>query len=67
MVARLLRTAAHSLFFMSCSVAIAPIKPDFVFTELAFFIALAAFMAFIAFMGAMVLNSDAMPNKEQES
>merc|ERR1719335_101609 len=67
MAARLLRTAAHSLFFMSCSVAIAPIKPDFVFTELAFFIALAAFMAFIAFMGAMVLRSDAMLSKEQES
>merc|ERR1719281_1259021 len=70
MVARLLRTAAHSLFFMSCSVAIAPIKPDFVFTELAFFvafIALAAFMAFIAFMGAMVLSCDAMTSKEQVS
>merc|ERR1719171_2975673 len=65
MVARLLRTAAHSLFFMSCSVAIAPIKPDFVFTELAFFIALAAFMAFIAFMGAMVLRSDAMLKSKQ--
>merc|ERR1719408_644846 len=59
MAARLLRTAAHSLFFMSCSVAIAPIKPDFVFTELVFFIAFAvfmAFMAFIAFMGAMVVS-----------
>merc|ERR1719396_21887 len=68
MAARLLRTAAHSLFFMSCSVAIAPIKPDFVATELVFFIALAAFMAFIAFMGAMVilLRPDAMPSKEQE-
>merc|ERR1712078_420032 len=55
MAARLLRTAAHSLFFMSCSVAIAPIKPDFVFTELVFFIVLAAFIAFIAFMGAMVV------------
>merc|ERR1719281_1504472 len=62
MVARLLRTAAHSLFFMSCSVAIAPIKPDFVFTELAFFIALAAFMAF---MGAMVLSCDATMSKDQ--
>merc|ERR1719247_983634 len=62
MVARLLRTAAHSLFFMSCSVAIAPIKPDFVFTELVFFIAFAAFMAFmafIAFIGAMVSSGDA--------
>merc|ERR1719353_2177065 len=59
MAARLLRTAAHSLFFMSCSVAIAPIKPDFVATELVFFmafIALAAFIAFIAFMGAMVVR-----------
>merc|ERR1719506_2656460 len=56
MVARLLRTAAHSLFFMSCSVAIAPIKPDFVITELVFFIAFAVFMAFMAFMGAMVVR-----------
>merc|ERR1712199_68561 len=49
MAARLLRTAAHSLFFMSCSEAIAPIKPDFVATELVFFMAVAAFfMAFIA-------------------
>merc|ERR1711982_123058 len=48
MAARLLRTAAHSLFFMSCSVAIAPIRPDFVATELVFFIAVAAFMAFMA-------------------
>merc|ERR1739845_172222 len=55
MAARLLRTAAHSLFFMSCSVAIAPIKPDFVITELVFFIVFAVFIvfiAFIAFMGA---------------
>merc|ERR1719408_601966 len=37
MDARLLMTCAHSLFFMSCSVAIAPIKPDFVITELLFF------------------------------
>merc|ERR1719247_2035466 len=62
MAARLLRTAAHSLFFMSCSVAIAPIKPDFVATELVFFMAVAAFMAFmafIAFMGAMVSSGDA--------
>merc|ERR1719299_242156 len=66
MVARLLRTAAHSLFFMSCSVAIAPIKPDFVFTELAFFIALAAFMAFIAFMGAM-LSIDVRCDDEQRA
>merc|ERR1719515_331345 len=59
MAARLLRTAAHSLFFMSCSVAIAPIKPDFVFTELVFFI------AFMAFMGAMVLSCGAMMSKDQ--
>merc|ERR1719171_999395 len=64
MAARLLRTAAHSLFFMSCSVAIAPIKPDFVFTELVFFI---AFMAFIAFMGAMVFSCGAMMSKDQRS
>merc|ERR1719158_2520934 len=57
MVARLLRTAAHSLFFMSCSVAIAPIKPDFVATELVFFMAVAAFM------GAMVSSGDAMRNR----
>merc|ERR1719502_61190 len=50
MAARLLRIAPHSLLFMSCSLAIAPIKPDLVFTELVFM----AFMAFIAFMGAMV-------------
>merc|ERR1719198_2202258 len=56
MVARLLRTAAHSLFFMSCSVAIAPIKPDFVCTELVFFIAFTVFMAFMAFIGAMVVR-----------
>merc|ERR1719375_2268406 len=62
MVARLLRTAAHSLFFMSCSVAMAPIKPDFVATELVFF--MAVFMAFIAFMGAMVSSGDEM-KKEQ--
>merc|ERR1719281_127666 len=30
MAARLLRTCEHSLFFMLCSVAMAPIKPDFV-------------------------------------
>merc|ERR1719420_2438126 len=61
MAARLFRTAAHSLFFMSCSVAIAPIKPDFVATELVFFMAVAAFfMAFIAFMGAMVSIGYAM-------
>merc|ERR1712224_508551 len=54
MVARLLRTAAHSLFFMSCSVAIAPIKPDFVCTELVFF---------MAFMGAMVARYVAMVKK----
>merc|ERR1719172_550865 len=64
MAARLLRTAAHSLFFMSCSVAIAPIKPDFVFTELVFFI---AFMAFIAFMGAMGLSCGAIMRKDQGS
>merc|ERR1719366_16988 len=56
MVARLLRTAAHSLFFMLCSVAIAPIKPDFVITELVFFMVFIAFIAFIAFMGAMVVR-----------
>merc|ERR1712048_603559 len=59
MVARLLRTAAHSLFFMSCSVAIAPIKPDFVATELVFF------MAFTAFMGAMVSSVDAIIKSKQ--
>merc|ERR1719183_325969 len=60
MAARLLRICEHSLFFMSCSVAIAPIKPDFVITELLFFIlvfiafaAFIAFIAFIAFMGAI--------------
>merc|ERR1719460_1671116 len=61
MAARLLRTCEHSLFFMLCSVAIAPIKPDFVITELVFFIIFAAFMAFIAFidfMGAMVGRSE---------
>merc|ERR1719443_1320728 len=59
MAARLLRTAAHSLFFMSCSVAIAPIKPDFVATELVFFMAVfMAFIAFMAFMGAMVSSGD---------
>merc|ERR1719449_201576 len=70
MAARLLRTAAHSLFFMSCSVAIAPIKPDFVATELVFFIAFAvfmAFMAFIAFMGAMVSSGDAMKKSKRAS
>merc|ERR1719333_1376904 len=66
MAARLLRTAAHSLFFMSCSVAIAPIKPDLVFTELVFFIALAVFMAaFMAFMGAMVVSGGVTTNEEQ--
>merc|ERR1719261_2122721 len=50
MAARLLRICEHSLFFMSCSVAIAPIKPDFVITELLFFIVVfIAFAAFIAF------------------
>merc|ERR1719454_33883 len=69
MVARLLRTAAHSLFFMSCSVAIAPIKPDFVWTELVFFIAFAVFMAFIAFMGAMVtvVSGGVIKSNEQAS
>merc|ERR1711907_606246 len=65
MAARLLRTAAHSLFFMSCSVAIAPIRPDFVATELVFFMAVAAFMAFIAFMGAMVSSGDGMKKSKQ--
>merc|ERR1719449_426055 len=57
MVARLLRICEHSLFFISCSAAIDPIKPDFVITELLFFMVVAAFIAFIAFitfMGAMV-------------
>merc|ERR1719335_244932 len=58
MAARLLRTCEHSLFFMLCSVAIAPIKPDFVITELVFFIVFAAFIAFIDFMGAMVVRSE---------
>merc|ERR1719478_329756 len=61
MVARLLRTCEHSLFFMLCSVAIAPIKPDLVITELVFFIVVAAFIAFIAFiafMGAMVVRRE---------
>merc|ERR1719261_991677 len=59
MAARLLRICEHSLFFMSCSLAIAPIKPPFVITELLFFmvfIAFAAFIAFIAFMGAIVVR-----------
>merc|ERR1719163_286377 len=47
MAARLPRIKEHSLFFMSCSLAIAPIKPLFVATEL-FFAAFIAFMAFIA-------------------
>merc|ERR1719486_515720 len=63
MAARLLRTCEHSLFFMLCSVAIAPIKPDFVITELFFFV-FAAFIAFIAFMGAMVARED-MLSQEQ--
>merc|ERR1719326_985851 len=67
MAARLLRTGAHSLFFMSCSVAIAPIKPDFVATELVFFIAVAAFMAFIAFMGAMAVSGGVSKSNEQAS
>merc|ERR1719197_921107 len=56
MAARLPRIKEHSLFFMSCSMAIAPIKPLFVATELFFaaFIAFMAFVAFIAFIGAMV-------------
>merc|ERR1719473_1924527 len=49
MAARLLRTCEHSLFFMLCSVAIAPIKPDFVITELVFF---------IVFIGAMVVRRE---------
>merc|ERR1712014_335672 len=64
MAARLLRTCEHSLFFLQCSVAIAPIKPDFVITELVFFIVFAAFIAFIAFMGAMVAKEDNMLNRE---
>merc|ERR550537_918541 len=35
--ARLFRTCEHSLFFMLCSVAMAPINPDLVITELLFF------------------------------
>merc|ERR1719502_358518 len=54
MAARLPRIREHSLFFMSCSLAIAPIKPLFVATEVFFAAAFMAFMAFIAFMGAMV-------------
>merc|ERR1719502_902307 len=54
MAARLPRIKEHSLFFMSCSLAIAPIKPLFVATELFFAAAFIAFIAFIAFMGAMV-------------
>merc|ERR1719446_423851 len=46
MAARLLRTCEHSLFFMPCSVAMAPIKPPLVITELLFFIVVAAFIAF---------------------
>merc|ERR1719263_2262595 len=61
MAARLLRTCEHSLFFMLCSVAMAPIKPDFVITELLFFIVFIAFIAFIAFIGAMVVRSE-MPS-----
>merc|ERR1719359_1653096 len=61
MAARLLRTCEHSLFFMLCSVAMAPIKPDLVITELLFFI---VFIAFIAFMGAMVARIK-MPIEEQ--
>merc|ERR1719446_1414928 len=60
MAARLLRTCEHSLFFMPCSVAIAPIKPPLVITVLLFFmvvVAFIAFIAFIAFMGAMVVKS----------
>merc|ERR1719409_68669 len=64
MAARLLRTCEHSLFFMLCSVAIAPIKPDFVITELVFFIVFAAFIAFIAFIGAMVAK-EYMLNRDQ--
>merc|ERR1719160_1999634 len=60
MAARLLRTWEHSLFFMPCSVAMAPIKPPLVITELLFFMLVAAFIAFIAFiafMGAILLKS----------
>merc|ERR1719183_1721115 len=61
MVARLLRICEHSLFFISCSAAIDPIKPDFVITELLFFMVFAAFIAtvfFTSFMGAMVVRSE---------
>merc|ERR1719263_2132872 len=59
MAARLPRIREHSLFFMSCSLAIAPIKPLFVATELFFaaFSAFMAFIAFIAFMGAIVVEN----------
>merc|ERR1719446_508667 len=57
MAARLLRTCEHSLFFMSCSVAIAPIKPPLVITVLLFFM-VAAFIAFMAFMGAMLTSGE---------
>merc|ERR1719453_3070757 len=58
MAARLPRIREHSLFFMSCSLAIAPIKPLFVATEL-FFAAFAfmALIAFIAFMGAIIVGN----------
>merc|ERR1719164_261503 len=55
MAARLPRIREHSLFFMSCSLAIAPIKPLFVATEL--FFAAFAFIAFIAFMGAIIVGN----------
>merc|ERR1719389_1515933 len=52
MAARLPRIKEHSLFFMSCSLAIAPIKPLFVATEL-----------FFAAFGAIASEHD-MKNKE---
>merc|ERR1719379_100560 len=66
MAARLPRIKEHSLFFMSCSLAIAPIKPLFVATEVFFasFIAFMAFIAFIAFMGAIVARNSSNLGEE---
>merc|ERR1719218_45143 len=66
MAARLPRIKEHSLFFMSCSLAIAPIKPLFVATEL-FFAAFIAFIAVIAFMGAMVVRDCSRIGEEETS
>merc|ERR1719183_2736496 len=70
MAVRLLRTCEHSLFFMSCSVAIAPIKPPLVITVLLFFMVAAAFIAFIAFMafmGAMVTRLSGERTSEEQA